>query len=1047
MTNYHGTETIFEQTTIDRLKLQGYQSVLGLELERPQEQVVFPETLRAFLARRYPDLPAAALDAAIKTITRPDGVDTLRRNLAFHQILVRGFELPVEFPDGRKEYRLIYPVDWEHPATNRFEVINQLPIHGQNDRRPDLLIYVNGLPLVIFELKNPYSDKPTVGDAYNQVQHYRYEIPQLFDYNAFVVLSDGVTTLHGMWTASQEWYAPWKSIDGFAVEPNTTGSMKTLVEGLFPKERLLDYLRDFILFEVVNDKITKKGARYHQFFAARLAAEKALDTYRRLSGNSRGAPGVDTQVDPYGWGRGTPEDPYGWGRGTPGEDRRIGVIWHTTGSGKSLSMTFLVGILRRVAELENPLFVIEVDRNDLDDQLHDQFVAARALVGDAPQARDVDHLRELLRTEGGGVVFTTIEKFRLKPGEPRHPLLSQRANIILIADEAHRSQYGFEEGFARCLADALPNAMRLGFTGTPVSLSGADTVEVFGDLIHTYDIRQSQQDKATVPIYYEPRQVKLHLAQRDIDSLLQQLAAEHDPAHVERWKGRWAALAAVARTQPRVGDLAQDLLAHFRARTATLKGKAMIVCMERESCVKLYEALRAVPGCPEVKIVMTGNLSEDPPEWSQKGYLTTKAQRDAIKQRMIDPEDPLQLVIVCDMWLTGTDIPCLHTLYVDKPMEGHNMIQAISRVNRVFRDKPSGLIVDYIGIGDALREAAGQYSKSGGAGDPAQEIATTAVLLFNEALAAIRGLLPKGKAYGGWRDLNAIEMEDLYSLVYGWLAAEDDRRDDFLQCELRLSSIFLLVKHLDGCRARVDEVIFYQRVRKQILKTVAGRRPERELDHAVQDLLDDQIETAGVVDIFESAGIAKPDISILDENFLQTFKDHPNENLRIKLLQRIVEDELHRRQHRNLAHVRSFKQLLERTLQEYHNRLIDASEVVRVMLDIKRDMESDARRAQVLGLNDEELAFYDAIAGNAISLYDQPTLSALVHEIVQAVKRNLKVDWTNRDDVKAAVRAAVKRTLQRRKIREEDLQPFLGSILVQAEALYANWPVMEDAEE
>lgn len=1014
MSNYHGTETIFEQTTIERLKLQGYSSVLGLELERPQEQVVFPNTLRAFLARRYPDLPAAALESAIKTITRPDGVDTLRRNLAFHQLLVRGFELPVEFPDGRKEYRLIYPVDWEHPAANSFEVINQLPIHGQNDRRPDLLIYVNGLPLVIFELKNPYSDKPTVADAYNQVQHYRYEIPQLFDYNAFVVVSDGITTLHGMWTASQEWYAPWKSIDGFAVEPNTTGSMKTLVEGLFPKERLLQYLRDFILFEVVNDKITKKGARYHQFFAARLAAEKTLDTYRR--------------------------------RGTPGEDRRIGVIWHTTGSGKSLSMTFLVGILRRVAELENPLFVIEVDRNDLDDQLHDQFVAARALVGDAPQARDVDHLRELLQTAGGGVVFTTIEKFRLKPGESRHPLLSQRANIILIADEAHRSQYGFEEGFARYLADALPNAMRLGFTGTPVSLSGADTVEVFGDLIHTYDIQQSQQDKATVPIYYEPRQVQLHLAQKDIDSLLQQLAEGHDPAHVERWKGRWAALAAVARTQPRIGDLAQDLLAHFRARTATLKGKAMIVCMERENCVRLYEALRAVPDCPEVKIVMTGNLSEDPPEWSQKGYLTTKAQRDAIKQRMIDPDDPLQLVLVCDMWLTGTDIPCLHTLYVDKPMEGHNMIQAISRVNRVFRDKPSGLIVDYIGIGDALREAAGKF-KGGGKGDPAQEVATTAVPLFNEALAAIRGLLPKGRDYGGWRDLNTIDMEDLYSLVYGWLAAEDDRRDDFLQCELRLSSIFLLVKHLDGCRAWVDEVIFYQRVRKQILKTVAGRRPERELDHAVQDLLDDTLETTGVVDIFESAGIPKPDISILDENFLQTFKDHPHENLRIKLLQRIVADELQRRQHRNLAQVRSFKQLLERTLQEYHNRLIDATQVVQVMLDVKRDMEATARRSQALGLSAEELAFYDAIAGNVISLYDQATLSALVHEIVQAVKRNLKVDWTNRDDVKAAVRAAVNRTLRRRKIREEDLKPFLGSILVQAEALYANWPVMEYAEE
>jgi len=515
-----------------------------------------------------------------------------------------------------------------------------------------VLLYVNGLPLVLFELKNPYSEKPTVDDAYNQVQHYTYEIPQLFDYNALVVISDGVTTLHGMWTSSQEWFAPWKSIDGLAVEPNTTGSMKTLVEGLLPKARLLQYVRDFILFEVVNDKITKKGARYHQFSPVQLAVEKTLAVRNR--------------------------------QGAGEVDRRIGVIWHTTGSGKSLSMTFLVGILRRVPEAGNPLFVIEVDRNDLDDQLHDQFTAAHALVGDAPQAQDVDDLRKLLQTEGGGIVFTTIEKFRLKEGETRHPLLNERSNIILIADEAHRSQYGFEEGFARYLKDALPNAMRLGFTGTPISLSGADTVEVFGDLIHTYDIQQSQKDHATVPIYYEPRQVRLHLSKKDIDALFKYLAEAHEPAHIERWKGRWAALAAVARSERRVHDLAQDLLNHFLERTATLKGKAMVVCMERENCVRLYGALAALPGCPEIKIVMTGNLAIDPPEWSQKSYLTTKAQRDSIKQRMINPDDPLKMVVVCDMWLTGTDIPCLHTLYVDKPMEGHNMIQAISRVNRVF---------------------------------------------------------------------------------------------------------------------------------------------------------------------------------------------------------------------------------------------------------------------------------------------------------------------------------------------------------------------------
>ncbi|HIJ80332.1 MAG TPA: type I restriction endonuclease subunit R [Desulfuromonadales bacterium] len=1008
MPTHRGTETTFELTTIERLEQQGYTYQLGLEMDRPHDEVVFRDVLRANLANRYPDLPAPALDEAVARISLPAGVDTIRRNKAFHELLTRGFEVKVEHADGRKEHRHIHPIQWDKPTANDFRVVNQLPIHGKNDRRPDVIIYINGLPLVIFELKNPYAIKPTVDDAHNQIQHYIHDIGQLFDFNALVIVSDGVTTLHGMWTSDEEWYAPWKSINGFDIEPNTTGSMKALVEGLFPKERLLQYLRDFIIFEVDNDRISKKGGKYHQFYAIRLAAQKTVETV------------------------------------TAGSDKRIGVIWHTTGSGKSLSMAFLVGILRRLPELENPSFLIQVDRTDLDDQLHDQFVAARSLVGEVKHAESVDDLRDLLRTEGGEVIFSTIEKFRLKKdnGELAHPVLSARSNIIIIADEAHRSQYGFAEGYARYLAEALPNARRIGFTGTPVSFGGSDTVEVFGDVIHTYDIRQSQEDHATVPIYYAPRQVRLHLTQTDIDAALKELSDEAGEAsELERRKSRWAALAAAAGTKKRLKELAEDLLSHFLDRTATLAGKAMVVCMTRANCVRLYDELTKLPGCPEVKVIMTGNLSEDPPEWNKAGHLTTKAQRDTIKKRMIVPDDPLKIVIVCDMWLTGTDIPCLHTLYIDKPMQGHTMIQAISRVNRVFSDKPHGLIVDYIGIGDELRDATAKYTQGGGRGEPAPNIEDSARPLFFECLESVRSLLPEGQEYGGWRHMSHIEMEDLYSLVYGELTEDDERCEQFVQAEARLTSAFLLVKHLEDCRLYADEVIFCQRVRKQLRKIApGGKKKGHELDKAVRDLVDDHVESEGVVDIFKVAGIEQADISILDDDFLQTFKNKSHEDLRLKLLQRLLDDAIRVYLKRNPQKAKSFHKMLEDTLAKYHNRLVTAAAVIQEMIEIRKQMQGDQQRAKELHLEDDELAFYDAVAENFETLYDQQFLCDLIHDVVQTVRRNIKVDWTepHREDVKAAVRAAVRRVLRKRCVREEDFEPLLTRIMEQAEVLYAD---------
>lgn len=1013
MTPHRGTETEFEFTTIDRLLLQGYEWCHGSEVEREgDDEVVLRSRLRAALHARYPHLPNATLDEAVSKFAVPEGADTLRRNFSFHKLLREGFTFRIERPDGSVTHEHVHAIDWNQPERNEFLVVNQLPIRGRNDRRPDLLVYVNGLPLVLFELKNPYSDEPTVDEALNQIAHYIHDIAQVFEFNAITVVSDGTKTLHGMWTASEEWYAPWKSIDGLRDAAITIGTMKTLVEGLFPKERLLSYVRNFIIFEEAGEKLTKKGAKYHQFFAVRIAATRTRETV------------------------------------LAGSERRLGVIWHTTGSGKSLSMAFLVGMLRKMPELENPSFVIQVDRNDLDDQLHNQFVVGRSLVGDVKHADSVAQLRELLRTEGGEVIFTTIEKFRLKDGEVSHEVLSTRSNVIVIADEAHRSQYGFLKGYARYLAEALPNARRLGFTGTPVKLSGANTEEVFGSLIHTYDIKQSQDDQATLPIFYAPRMIKLHLAHEDVDKALEEIAnaaGDLDQPEFERRKGRWAALAAAAGTISRVKELASDLLAHFLDRTRTLDGKGMIVAMTRANCVRIYDELTALPGCPEVKIVMTGNLGDDPPKWSEAGHLTTKMQRDAIKKRMIDPEDPLKLVIVCDMWLTGTDIPCLHTLYIDKPMRGHTMIQAISRVNRIFHNKPHGLIVDYIGIGDELREATSKYAQSGGEGKPAPELRETALPLFFECLAQIRALLPSAQVEQGgrWRTLSRIELEDLYAFVFGVLTAEDHRRDEFLLAELRLTTAYLLVKAEDECRPHVDEIIFYQRVRKQLGKTMPGRKPKRELDGAVRDLVDDAVDSEGVVDIFKAAGLDKADLSILEDDFLQTFKHHPHENLRLRLLEKLLRDEIQARRDRNLAKAKSFHDLLQTTLQRYHNRIIDAASVVQEMLEIRKALERSEARARELGLGDDELAFYDAVADNYETIYDQPFLCELVHEVVQNIKRNLKVDWAepHRDDVRAAIRSAVKRVLRRKDVKTEDLEPFIERFMAQAEALWKDWPL------
>jgi len=1020
-------ESHFEAATIERLKWLGYEHDDGRLLREnpafPLEVVVLKDALLRHLRAQYPHLPNEAIETAIRVATNPEGVNVLQRNMNFHRLLTRGFEIkytpsPSPLPPGRggklagERFEHVYLINWDEPEKNDFRVVSQLPIRGQNDRRPDLIVYINGLPLVLFELKNPYEESPTVEGAYNQIQHYAVDIPQLFDYNSFCVISDGVSTLHGMHSASLEWFAPWRSIDGRIIEPTATGSMKTLIEGLFTKDRLLDYIRHFILFEMVNEVITKKGAKYHQFFGVRFAVEEAI----RATG--------------------------------PAGDRRVGVIWHTQGSGKSLSMIFFVGILQRHPLMENPTFLIQVDRNDLDKQLKDFFEAAHRLLGEIKHAESVEDLRLMLQTQGGGIICSTMEKFRLREEERQHPILSERKNILVIADEAHRTQYGFEHGFARWLRTALPNASFIGFTGTPIDFADRDTQEVFGNIIHTYDIPQAVEDKAIVPIFYEPRLVRLHLINEEIDKELEEIAETEEEE--KRLKTKWATIEAAAGAQDRLSEVVGDLLAHFEERTKTLFGKAMIVCMSRRICVALYnEIIKRRPDWHhldtdkgQIKIVMTGNLALDPKEWSEAGHITTKERREKIKGRMKDPEDPLKMVIVRDMWLTGTDIQCLHTIYVDKPMRGHTLMQAIARVNRVFRDKPGGLVVDYIGIGHLLKEATRKYTTNG-FGEPTEELTISAKRIFFEKLEIVRKLLPDGVSVEKWRNLSIVDLEDLCSKFYGHFIETDEKRDNFLTAEKQLSASYSLVKHLTDCMKHADEVSFYQMIRSELKKTLPTPRPVIMRDQAVRDLIDRSIVSEEAVDIFKAAGLPKPNISILDEKFLEEFKSKKYENLRLKLLEKLLLDEIQIRERRNLKKYRSFREMLEEILRRYHNNAITAAEVIQEMIKIRQEMLSEDKRKVKTGLSDEELAFYDAISGLGEEAYDMPFLCDLIRDIVQAVKRNLKVDWTkpHRQDVKAGVVAAVKMVLRRKKIKAKQFDFILNRVMKQAEALYEDWPM------
>ena len=1006
-------ESDFEETTIERLQKLGYEYVPAYRLpDRPSlTDVLLPEQLGAFLRRTYRSIPASALPKLIAQIGDPDGLMLDQRNERFHKMLVKGFDFGYEVGDETK-YIHVTPIDWTNPHSNDFLIVNQLPIDGRMARRPDVILYVNGLPLVVFEFKNPYKEDTTVEDAYTQIRNYTYDIPQLFTYNAFCVISDGMQTLHGMPFAEREYFAAWKSIDGRTIDNNVANSMRTLIEGLFPKERLLTYIRDFIVFMKDASLSAKIGAKYHQYFGIQFAVEESIRATR------------------------------------PEGDRKIGVIWHTQGSGKSVSMLFFAGILIRHPSLNNPTIVIQVDRTDLDNQLYDTFVAGAGVVGHVHHAESAEQLRDLLRNEAGQIIFSTIEKFRLKEGETDHPVLSDRRNLIVIADEAHRTQYD-EAGFKGNLRKALPNASYIGFTGTPISFAGRDTEDVFGNVIHTYDMLQSVEDQATVPIYYESRLIPLDLSNTDIDEDYKAIVDQADSDdEITRYRAKWTALEKVVGTTKRLETQALDIVKHFRD-TASAQAKGMIVCMSRKICVDLYAQLRLIPDCPQVEVVMTGQVSEDPVEWRQiqKGskyaHIKNDTEKEEVKAKLRNPDDPLKLVIVRDMWLTGFDAKPLSIMYVDKPMKGHTLMQAIARVNRVFPDKKGGLVVDYIGIATALKEATQKYTQGGGQGQPTFDI-QAAVAIFRDHLETARIFFPQGMNFSSWRGMPRVEREDWIAEQVNALLGE--RQTDFLDAQKKLASAYQLVKHLDELNDLANEVLLYDILATQIRKFLLAQgfvnRP-KDIERQVGQLVDESLQANEPLDLFAIAGIDRPDISVLDEAFLADLVEKKHVDLRLKLLEKLLADKIKFVFKQFSAKSKSFLELLEKTLSEYHDRIIQAGDVILVMIEMRKKMEEEVRIREEMGLTEEESTFYDIVTSVEGQRFSNQFIADLVHKVVQAMKKEFRVDWTNphRQDVFSKVNLAVKMVLMKENITGEQLSFLTKAIVKQAEEQYGGWPM------
>ncbi len=1023
------------------------------------DEVLLAGRLREALARINPHLTADTLEDVLRKVRQAETPSLIEENRRLHRYLVEGVPVEVAREDGSAGGDTAHLIDFADADSNDWLAVNQFTvIEGQNNRRPDVVLFVNGLPLAVIELKNPGDENATLEGAFNQIQTYKDEIPSLFRANAALMTSDGIRARLGSLTADLERFMPWRTVDGAAIAPKGSPELQTVIEGVFQKNRFLTLIRDFTVFGDTGSGVVKIVAGYHQFHAVRRAVASTL----------RALPGSAQEVR---------EDPARHGLPSVASqekgDRRIGVIWHTQGSGKSLLMAFYAGQIIAHQAMENPTVVVVTDRNDLDDQLFGTFSMCRDLLRQTPlQADSREDLRKALTRPSGGVVFTTIQKFVPELGETDYPVLTERRNVVVIADEAHRSQYGFRArmarktgeisyGFAKHLRDALPNASFIGFTGTPIEKDDVNTPAVFGHYIDVYDINRGVEDGATVPIYYESRLARIELDEDEkpaLDDEVAELTEDEAEGEQERLKRRWANVEAVVGAEKRLRVIARDLVEHFESRVVGMDGKAMIVCMSRRICVALYgEIIRLRPDWHSdddesgvIKIVMTGAASDDR-HWQR--HIGGKVRRELLAKRIKDPGDALRLVIVCDMWLTGFDAPSLHTMYVDKPMRGHGLMQAIARVNRVFRDKPAGLIVDYIGIAQNLKSALGQYSRDDRRHAGIDESEAVAVMLEKHEIvsAMFHGFDYRKGLAGSPRErlaalAGAIEwvlaMQQRESAKESTEEGEKRARRRFNDAVLALSKAFALAGASDEARGIRDEVGFFQTVRAALAKSAPGAgKSSAERDLAVQQIVSRAVVSTEIVDILKAAGLDAPDISILSDEFLAEIQGMEKKNLAMEALRKLINGELRSRSRVNVVQTRAFSQRLEEAIARYHGSAITTAEVLQELIGLARDIRAAHQRGEEECLSQEEIAFYDALAQNesAVEAMGNDHLRVIAHELLNSLKSSASVDWQHRESARARMRVLVKRILRKHGYPPDLQDAAVQTVLQQAEALSASW--------
>ncbi len=998
--------------------------------------VLLRDLLAAAVERLNPNIPPDAREQAIRQLSTTETPSLIEENRRIHRLITEGVDVEFSIGDGEVKGDKLWLIDFEKPENNDFWVTNQFTVaEGKYTRRPDVMVFVNGLPLGIIELKNAASENATVNQAYQQLQTYKEQIPSLFRTNAVMVASDGMLARIGSLTANEERFMPWRSVTGADGDftPHGPYEMDTLLRGVFGKERFLGLIRDFTVFGDKGDGPFKIIAGYHQFHGARKAIASAVEAAK------------------------------------PEGDRKIGVIWHTQGSGKSLLMAFLGGLIVRSRQLENPTLIVLTDRNDLDDQLFGTFSLCKDLIRQTPEQADSrDDLRKLLNRASGGVIFTTVQKFTPEKGEEEFPVLTERRNVIVFADEAHRSQYGFDAklnretgerryGYAHYIRQALPNASFMGFTGTPIEAADVNTPAIFGEYIDIYDISRAVEDGATVPIYYESRLARIELNEDEkpkIDAEIEAMLEDETLTEQEKQKAQWATVERLVGSKKRLGQIAADLVEHLEKRIEGLPGKAMDVCMSRHICVDLYNEIVALR--PEwhsddddkgaVKIVMTGSAS-DPLEWQP--HIGNKRRRDDLAKRARKLDDPLKLVIVRDMWLTGFDAPCMHTMYIDKPMRGHGLMQAIARVNRVFKEKPGGLVVDYIGIATNLKKALAQYSQSDRDKTGIDEEEAVALLL--EKYEIVRGMFA-GHDYSFGVKGKPVErlkaLADGIDWILKWQQAEaakvqsqDAKRQAhrrYQDAVLELSKAYALASASDAAAEIRDEVGFFQAVRAALVKTTAsGKLSDKAKALAVEQLLNQAVANAEIVDILKAAGLQSPDISVLSDQFLMDVQKLEKKNLALEALKKLLNGEIKSRAKTNVVQSKAFSRRLEEAVARYHANAISTVEMIQELIALAKEMQAASARGDELGLSAEEVAFYDALAGNetAVDVLGSEQLRIIAHELVEQMRNSVTVDWQHKASARAKMRILVKRILKRFGYPPDLEQEAVQTVLAQAELL------------